>query len=166
VSTSTASPARAWPRGTSVTIDGQRLRVVLKDGREISVPLSWFPWLASASDEDRQDFELIGDGRGIWWNRLDDGLSVPGLLGLPESPPRQKLDRYTIEYRREGRRWIAEMPEIDSSTWGPTLEHAKREARAGLAMVIGVESVEAAGIEVVDVIRPEDNAESTARLTP
>jgi Protein of unknown function (DUF2442) len=152
VSSLIASPSSVWPRGVSVTIDRERLRVELKDGREVSVPLGWFPWLAGATDEDRQDFELIEGGRGIWWERLDEGLSVPGLLGLPESPPRQKQDRYVIEYRREGKRWVAELPALDSSTWGATLAAAKREGRAALAMLLDVEDLETAGIEVVDEV--------------
>ena len=37
----------------------------------------------SASDEQQADLEIIEDGLGIWWEQLDDGLSVPALLGQP-----------------------------------------------------------------------------------
>jgi hypothetical protein len=152
MSTSAASVARAWPRAISLSLDRDGLHVQLQDGRAVSVPLDWFPWLAAASDDDRQDFRLIEDGRGIWWDRIDEGLSVPGLLGLPESAPRQILERYVIEYRLEGSRWVAELPDLDSSTWGRTLIGAKREGRAVLATLLGVEDLGAAGIEVVDEV--------------
>ena len=71
------------PRATSAVIDGDRLRVALADGREVSVPLPWFRWLNEATDEQRADFEIIEFGLGIWWEALDEGVSVPWLLGLP-----------------------------------------------------------------------------------
>jgi hypothetical protein len=37
---------------------------------------------SEASDEQRADHRIIEDGQGIWWDKLDDGLSVPGLFGL------------------------------------------------------------------------------------
>jgi Protein of unknown function (DUF3532). len=64
-------------------IDTDRLRVSLEDGRELSVPLTWFRWLVDASDEQKADFEIIEYGLGIWWETLDEGVSVPWLLGLP-----------------------------------------------------------------------------------
>jgi hypothetical protein len=47
------------------------------------VPVRWFDWLESAADEQRSDLDLIEGGEGIWWEQLDEGVSVPGLLGLP-----------------------------------------------------------------------------------
>lgn len=61
----------------------ERLHVCLVDGREISVPLSWFPRLQKATDKERQQWELIGHGVGIHWESIDEDISVAGLLGLP-----------------------------------------------------------------------------------
>ena len=71
------------PRARSAAIDADRLRVSLEDGRELSVPLAWFRWLDDASDEQRADLDIIEFGLGIWWETLDEGVSVPWLLGLP-----------------------------------------------------------------------------------
>lgn len=71
------------PSATSAVVTDDWLRVELADGRELSVPLSWFGWLAGASDEQRRDLEVIESGLGIWWEALDEGVSVPWLLGLP-----------------------------------------------------------------------------------
>ena len=68
---------------TSVYFDAERLHVRLSDGREISAPLSWFPRLHHATDEQSQQWELIGQGRGIHWEAIDEDISVAGLLGLP-----------------------------------------------------------------------------------
>jgi hypothetical protein len=71
------------PRGRSAAIDADRLLVSLEDGRELSVPLAWFRWLDGATDEQVADVGVIELGRGIWWESLDEGVSVPWLLGLP-----------------------------------------------------------------------------------
>jgi hypothetical protein len=56
------------------------LRVRLADGREVSVPLAWFPRLERGSTQQRQQWRLIGGGVGIQWPDLDEDLSVAGLL--------------------------------------------------------------------------------------
>ena len=68
---------------THVYFDAERLQVCLQDGREISVPLSWFPRLRNATNVQRQQWELIGNGVGIHWESIDEDISVAGLLGLP-----------------------------------------------------------------------------------
>ena len=68
---------------TNVYFDAERLHVHLADGREISVPLDWFPRLRHATDEQRQQWELIGQGVGLHWEAIDEDISVAGLLGLP-----------------------------------------------------------------------------------
>jgi hypothetical protein len=83
MSSSTKVPEQ--PTAVSAAVDRDRLRVVLADGRELSVPTAWFDWLSRASDDDRADLRLVEGGQGIWWDRLDDGISVPGLLGLPHA---------------------------------------------------------------------------------
>jgi hypothetical protein len=58
------------------------LQVALADGREISVPLSWYPRLEKASPKDRKNWQLIGGGLGIHWESLDEDVSVESLLRL------------------------------------------------------------------------------------
>lgn len=52
----------------------------LEDGREISVPLEWFPKLRDASEKELNNWRLIGGGIGIHWEDLDEDLSVEGFL--------------------------------------------------------------------------------------
>lgn len=54
--------------------------VSLIDGRQVSVPLVWFPLLVNATKSQLENFELLGDGEGIHWPEIDEDLSVAGLL--------------------------------------------------------------------------------------
>jgi hypothetical protein len=45
--------------------------------------MQWFPRLRDASPEDRADWRLVGRGVGIHWPKLDEDVSVRGLLGRP-----------------------------------------------------------------------------------
>lgn len=65
---------------TGIRFDAERLHVELSDGREISVPLEWFPSLRNATDEQRSRWRLVGKGVGIHWEDLDEDISVEGLL--------------------------------------------------------------------------------------
>ena len=74
------------PRAVAATIEGSILRVSIADGRELHVPVDWFPRLASADAADRSELSVDEAGLSLWWGRLDDGLSVTWLFGLPEWP--------------------------------------------------------------------------------
>jgi hypothetical protein len=54
-------------KAREVWISDDELTVSLADGRKISVPLAWFPRLLHATADQRQNFELLGDGQGIHW---------------------------------------------------------------------------------------------------
>lgn len=54
--------------------------LTLSDGREISTPLEFYPRLATATPEQLKKFYLIGGGRGIHWEELDEDLSVASII--------------------------------------------------------------------------------------
>ncbi len=54
--------------------------VDLEDGRQLGVPLAYFPRLLYALPEQREKFELSGGGAAIHWEGLDEDISVEGLL--------------------------------------------------------------------------------------
>jgi len=64
----------------SVRFENDLVYVRLEDGREIGVPLVWFPRLAAATVEQRANWRLIGRGVGIHWPDVDEDISVAGLL--------------------------------------------------------------------------------------
>lgn len=64
------------------------ITATLADGRTISVPLTWSWRLCEASEEERQNFRLIGEGVGIHWPEIDEDISVEGMLhGIPAHRP-------------------------------------------------------------------------------
>ena len=68
------------PLAVSVAFSDDVFRVALDDGRELSVPLAWFPRLLHGTAEQRRHWELIGLGQGIHWPELDEDISVAGIL--------------------------------------------------------------------------------------
>lgn len=68
------------PLATSVKVTADTLQVDLSDGRTISVPVGWYPRLAHASADERKEWRLIAQGRGIHWESIDEDISVEGLL--------------------------------------------------------------------------------------
>jgi len=63
-----------------VRFSDEALVVRLSDGREVSVPLEWFPRLRDATPEQRQDWRLIARGIGIHWEAVDEDIAVTTLL--------------------------------------------------------------------------------------
>jgi hypothetical protein len=72
------------PRALSLEFIEDAFVVHLQDGRSLTVPLEWFPRLRDATPEQRTRYEFSGHGYGIHWPELDEDISVPGLLGLPD----------------------------------------------------------------------------------
>ena len=70
------------PLAVDVAFSNDMLQVALADGREIAVPLDWFPNIQKASLKDRKNWTLIGGGLGIHWETLDEDVSVESLLRL------------------------------------------------------------------------------------
>jgi hypothetical protein len=58
----------------------EKLYVVLDDGRELAVPVDWFPKLRDATKKQRNNWRFIGGGEGIHWEDLDEDILVEGLL--------------------------------------------------------------------------------------
>jgi hypothetical protein len=68
------------PSAEKVSFTDSELTVFLVDGRTIIVPIAWFNSLSSASKEQLEEYELLGNGEGIHWPQIDEDLSVKGLL--------------------------------------------------------------------------------------
>ncbi len=70
----------ANPLAHSVSFTDVSLQVSLADGRDISVPMAWFPRLLQATPEERSQWRLIGGGIGIHWESIDEDISIDSLL--------------------------------------------------------------------------------------
>ena len=67
-----------------VYFEKKLLCVVLTDGREVRVPLEFYPRLKNATYAQRKNYQLIGHGTGIHWPDVDEDLSAEGIvLGIP-----------------------------------------------------------------------------------
>ena len=73
-------------RVRDVAIDDDELSVGLMDGRRISVPIAWFPRLASGDASQRARWELAGAGYGLHWPDLDEDISTESLLQGGRAP--------------------------------------------------------------------------------
>ena len=73
------------PDAVAVSVSDDSLRVELRDGRTIIVPLLWYPRLENASKNERENWELIGRGEGIHWLDLDEDISIVGLIAGDQS---------------------------------------------------------------------------------
>ena len=63
-----------------VWFDNLKMFVRLDDGREVAIPLDWFPRLRDATEKQKYNWRLIGGGEGIHWDDLDEDILVEGLL--------------------------------------------------------------------------------------
>ncbi len=81
-----------------VTFNEDSFVVYLSDGRNISVPIIWYPRLLNSNKQERENYEFLGDGEGIHWPDLDEDISVEGILAGRSSGESQKsLDKWLKE---------------------------------------------------------------------
>lgn len=101
----TSAAEIAVPMAEAVTVTDDTLTVELSDGRSLSVPLAWFPRLVHARPEERKSWRLIGRGHGIHWNKLDEDISVEGLLaGKPSGESQTSFKKWLSSRRPSGAR--------------------------------------------------------------
>ena len=92
-----------FPKTEDVLVTEDTLKAELSDGRTISVPLAWYPRLVHATQEERNNWELIGTGQGIRWPDLDEDLSVEGLIAGRPSGEGQKSFKRWLDAKQAGR---------------------------------------------------------------
>jgi hypothetical protein len=90
-----SSTADLQAAATNVRVDDERLTVELDDGRVLSAPIAWYPRLAHGTPTERGQWRLIGGGRGIHWQVLDEDISIENLLaGKPSGESQTSLKRW------------------------------------------------------------------------
>jgi hypothetical protein len=65
---------------TRLHFDADTMWVDLADGRQLGVPLGYFPRLLRATPLQRGRYVVSGGGTGLHWDELDEDISVPALL--------------------------------------------------------------------------------------
>jgi len=63
-----------------VWFDQDNMWLLLSDGRQMSVPLTYFPRLLNAAPAQLEKYILSGNGTGIHWEELDEDISVENLI--------------------------------------------------------------------------------------
>jgi len=83
------------PEALDVLLTDDTLSVDLSDGRSISVPIAWFPRLLHSTEQERNNWRLIGKGQGIHWEDIDEDISIEGLLaGKPSGESQESLKKW------------------------------------------------------------------------
>lgn len=77
MSTLTISKSR---KAIDLSFTEDKMIFLLEDGRELSIPLEWFPKLRSATIKQLKQWRFIGDGEGIHWSEIDEDVSIENLL--------------------------------------------------------------------------------------
>ena len=104
------SVAAEVPAATDVRVTPDLLVVALRDGRVLSVPLTWYPRLAAGTARERAAWQLIGPGIGIHWPHLDEDVSVQALLD----------GRGSLESVRSLRQWQRARQRLANKVLQPT----------------------------------------------
>jgi hypothetical protein len=89
------------PLATKVHVTEDRLIVELADGRSIIVPISWYPRLMNGTMQERQHWQLLGDGYAIEWPDLDEHIGIEGLLAGRRSSESEKSISQWLEERKK-----------------------------------------------------------------
>ena len=85
-----------------VWFDEFKINVELLDGRIISTPLEFYPSLADAKVEEREDFRLFCHGTAIHFNALDIDLSIESLIdGRRELPGSVGLKKDSVLIKKK-----------------------------------------------------------------
>ena len=88
------------PTAITVAVTADDFTVDMADGRRILVPLAWYPRLLNASDSERNNWRLLGNGYAIEWPDLDEHVGIEGLLaGRHSGESNKSLERWLTSRR-------------------------------------------------------------------
>ena len=68
------------PLAEKLSFDADNMRIELRDGRKLIVPLAYFPRLLGAEKKQLENYIISGGGIGLHWDELDEDISVKSLL--------------------------------------------------------------------------------------
>jgi Protein of unknown function (DUF2442) len=81
------------PLARTLRFDDDTMWLELADGRQLGVPLAYFPRLLNASPAQRLKYIISGGGKGLHWDDLDEDISVAALLmGIGDHTNRNSLN--------------------------------------------------------------------------
>ena len=68
------------PTVINVWTEKRTIYIELTDGRIIGFPANRFKILKNATDDELKDVELRLDGYALRWEKLDEDITVPGIV--------------------------------------------------------------------------------------
>ncbi len=93
------------PVAIGVSLSSQHLTLELADGRQMMVPLEWYPRLVNGTKAERQNWRFVGDGYAIEWPDLDEHIGVEGLLaGNRSGESAQSLTRWLASRSKQDKK--------------------------------------------------------------
>ena len=91
---STSATGKRLAVATKLEVRGDRIRVTLSDSRELRLSVHDFEFLRNATPAQRASGIVDAKGTALWWEELEDGISVAGLTGVSET----ELERFAGLY--------------------------------------------------------------------
>ncbi|MDA8344890.1 MAG: DUF2442 domain-containing protein [Thermaerobacter sp.] len=64
----------------SVSVRAGKIRVALRDGRDVAIPLRWSPRLLAATPTQRRNVRIVDDGQALRWPDVDEDIEVSAFL--------------------------------------------------------------------------------------
>ena len=90
-------------RAEDLTVTEDTLAAELFDGRSSFVPLAWYPRPVHGKLGERSNWRLVGQGVGLHWPALDEGISVENLLAGQASGESQRSLKKWLSQRASSR---------------------------------------------------------------
>ncbi len=83
------------PVAVEVMVTGEKIIIDLADGRSLAIPLAWYPRLLYGTPQERENWQLLGEGYAIEWPDLDEHIGIEGLLaGRRSSEGKKSIERW------------------------------------------------------------------------
>lgn len=77
---SPAKRIKSYPAILALEVLEDKLCAKISDGREVSIPIAWFPRLSEATPEQLKDFEISPSGYGVHWPQIDEDVSIKAFV--------------------------------------------------------------------------------------
>jgi hypothetical protein len=104
-----------WKDIADVKLRNKHLSVSDVEGRQVSVPLSRFSWLAEASETKQKKWHLGGQGDCIHWPQLEEEVYLQDLLNT--SIPREAKEKLASQQFEKGYLLINTLGALASFLW-------------------------------------------------
>jgi len=75
-----AKKSKSYPAIVKLKIGRDTITACLSDGREVAIPVAWFPRLSGATKKQLGNYRISPAGYGIYWPEIDEDISIKAFL--------------------------------------------------------------------------------------